>query len=616
MERFLTHCLRPLPPQAYKDGKIGVLDMETGIPYEDPLGGTYVISQVRLSDTPDSSYNFDNICDLLAFLFSKRVRGYTLYAHNGGHYDFLYVYQYLSAHTNDYPGLTIKPKMRKDGHILELCITRHKQTIRLRDSYVLIPTSLEQLTEALAPEWHKKDRTWKIRPETQHLYDQFLPDGKKRHWQYDQHGAFTYNYFNPESPQDMEYLDFDTRGLLEGLLVYFKLIHKTFGVNCSLTASGTALKAWQRTMQPDEYHWRQRPEVETFCRHNYSGGLVFLTTLKECHHLVQVDENAKYAAMMRRGVPIGTAVEVEREYPGYPGFYQCYVDVPTSERYPWIPNKEHDLQWARGQFSCVLTTLEIDYARSLGYPIIVGHGYIFQKIGLIFNTFVDMCERLELPNKKNAIGFAVKIFRNSLYGRFALRSDGQRIAFFLDEPTFPWTPVIREDGNAVQGVYYHEDILNHPCMQVHWAAWITAHARISENQLARATHAVYGDTDCVVSFKEQIEQAIARGVIKIGPKYGEYKIEHQYKSFQAYGPKNYTGVDIDDITIDKAKGMPRDLIGDRSRTEIPYTSVNSLKSLMKTGTIAMTRMRSFSSIANSHSWQVEDDLEVWPILIS
>ena len=614
--KFKTHLLKRLPDQKYDDKPYAMVDIETGILGELTLGGSLVYGQLRFSDSPEHKTEFYSEREFFELLLKSAFRGKKVYAHNGMGYDFLYCARFFKMHADEYKGLSINCLIRGDGRVIEMTLTRNKHVVKLRDTLTLIQGSLKEISHAIAPEYEKLERVWENE------------DG-------------SINYFDPRNPEDIAYADNDVVGLLVSFDRYKRIIYETFGVNVGLTAASTAMKAWRHSFDESQFYWRQRPAVEDLCRESYAGGLVFLTTTDCCVDMVHVDYNAMFAAAMRLGVPVGSGCKVDgwRDYA--PGFYRCTVDVPEDEVYPFIPyfigeGQYRTMQWRRGHFATTLPSITIEYARSLGYHIDVGEGYIFEGIEKIFDTILEKCEAIEREHKGDALGMAAKAIRNSLYGKFGARPVAERL-FIGDDPDGVLTPVCDPQTSIPEDhVFKIKEPLSEPYMMPHWASWITAQARILLNKTARATHAVYGDTDSCVFPRENLTSALETGVFVIGKAYGQIKVEHEYEAFIPVAPKNYlayTTPEEDKETgemvnkwVDRMKGIPKKeldtlkhlLASTGDLTTVHYHGMISMRTLLTNATneLIIPRHRKYSDISSSTSWERHCDGSVWARMVS
>lgn len=619
--KFMTHRLSGIAAQAYDDKPFWVLDIETGIPGDsDTLGGRLVCAQMRFSDDKHTPYWFYDESSLLDFILSKPCRGCKIYAHNGAGYDYLYVIKYLLTHKEEFSGVECNYLMRGDGRVICATLTKNKHAVKLLDTFHVFPKSLKSFTEMFAPEYVKKDRTWKN------------DDG-------------SFNWFDPTLPDDREYLDYDCLGLIEAIDKFRYLLHKTFGINMSMTAAGTAMKAWRVTLKKDDAYWRcSRERVEDFIRQSYCGGYVFLTTTKRLYDRAHIDINAAYADAMRKGVPSGVAAGTLSYRTGYPGFYRVIAYCPDNEQYPIVPLKRATgVVYPVGEhFETIIPSCTYEYALSIGYTFTILEGYVFDEIVYPFDTFLDRCQQLELDHEGTPIKEVAKLLRNSLYGKFGMNKHTERIVY-TDNPKELAEPLMdKVTGEIIDDFYVEEEELSAAYMQIQWASWITAQTRIRTHQIARAGQASYGDTDSADMSVEACQTLIDRGDIVIGKRYGEIKIEHGFAWFEAHAPKDYVGYLADkewesyakkehakflagkrqkdvgekERYVHRAKSMPRDKITVAEHIAAPvanvqkeYQSVISFSGLVKKpdAPLVIPRKRSYSTLKNSASWQEMPD---------
>lgn len=584
--------------------KLISVDIETGLPGEETLGGSLVLGCWIHEDDPETPHWFTTIEEWVDAIFHKANRSCVWVAHNGGEFDYKYLLEYLVEHASDYPGMKTELVCRKDGRVIAIVLRYQKRKYTLMDSFALVPVSLRAMTKALAPEWAKKEREWTN------------PDG-------------TTNYFRPDDPTDREYLFFDTRGLVEAMRKYKDTIFELFRVNTSYTAGGTAMRAWRASLPRSAAYWRQRSSVERYGREAYKGGLVFLTTTKKQFDMVHVDVNAMYAWAMLQGVPVGSGSYTRYEEPEFPGIYRVHMHVPETEQYPFLATNDSPPLRPRGSFDTTVTSIELAEARNRGYAYEVIDGFIFDGLGKPFDKFIRKCESLEQDHKGDAIGFGVKIMRNSLYGKFGTVPVAAE--YILSEtPPDDSTPVINpQTGEIISYLHTKLEIIDEPYLQPVWAAFITAHARIRLSCLATTLHAVYGDTDSVVFPAELLEAALSDGTLTVSKLYGDVKVEHSYEWFQTGGPKNYQALVKDpapneDEMVDKVKGIPRNKVISEEHTRalngekvnVKFLSMNSTLSVLKRHVErAQERQRHYSLLANSVQWQASEDGSVWPVLV-
>jgi hypothetical protein len=331
-----------------------------------------------------------------------------------------------------------------------------------------------------------------------------------------------------------------------------------------------------------------------------------------------------YAWAMRQGVPVGSGTYTSYELPDLPGVYRCTVAVNRDIPFTFVPVRtKNGIHFPTGTFETYLATPTIESARTRGYRVTVHEGYVFDEIKPVFDGFVEQCERIEMEHKGTALGDAIKILRNSGYGKFAQGKIG-RDYLIADELPDEYTPVIDEaTGELNDHLGYIETERSQSHMMIVWGLWITSHARIHLADAVYAIgphHVINGDTDSITASTGAVLDAINRGVIEISKRYGDWKIDKTFVVFQPIAPKNYLGRKSDGTWVQRSKGTPLALLDVESHLRaangetisIQMTSVNKPLAMMKDAKpSAQTRKRTVSNIANSPGWWVDQGV-VYP----
>lgn len=570
-------------PRRNRQRPIIAVDIET-----DDLGGDFIIG-MWLAEDEEQPTIFTTIEQWVDALFSKKYRGYTWYAHNGGEYDFKYLINALRERAKERKTL-INPVCSGD-RVIGFVIKEQKRRIELRDSFALMPSSLAKLSKSFAPEYAKKDIG--------------LGEGVT---------------FDPHNDEHMEYLEYDVRGLLLTIQRFRETVLELFGVPCGWTAPSTALRAWMKTIPPEKLYWRLNRHAEAFIRHCYYGGLVFLSRNDTVEDCVSVDFNSMYPSVMRDfGVPTGLAFRCADFMPECIGFYQVIAHVPEDCPFTMVAYKEAGgVLWPTGDFETYITSIEMAFAEQHGCSFEFLDGYIFDEHEMIFQDFIDQCERQRIEFKGTGREDVIKIMQNGLYGKFGSRS--QVMSYLLcdesDVDYEQWTPVhdVRT-GVRIEGFYFKPEAVEDAHIMPHWASYITAQARL---RLAGAVYGcgpedvIYGDTDSITMRRSAYERGIASGALVEGVKYGMVKLEHEYVTFRAGGPKNYQGLLTDGNYVDKAKGIAKRVVNpeeharalDGESVTVTYRSTNGSLAMLKNPKkpIGEQRKRTYSSLQNSKGW--------------
>jgi hypothetical protein len=236
-----------------------------------------------------------------------------------------------------------------------------------------------------------------------------------------------------------------------------------------------------------------------------------------------------------------------------------------------------------------------------------------------------------------ALSTVGKLLGNGLYGKFGSRPVHDEWMLSRVRPGPEWVPpafdALDDDaGDAHDWLWTRTDAkLTAPYLLPHWAAWITAGARLRLLGLVESVggRVLYADTDSVTVPAATVDTATAAGRLIIGAGFGECKIERRWSRFRALGPKVVQGVDADPCPPDckvhpgggafhaiyKAKGIPRDQVAaafDPDRPSVEWDSANGSLRVLRGADMLTHRNRRLSDLANSYAWQVADG-EIRPI---
>lgn len=578
-------CMRYQKPDTSVK-RYAVFDIETN-----GLGGSFLAGGWQVEGEQEVTFFTDFGC-LFAAMLCKKNRGVIWYMHNGYEYDFKYLLGYLETECH---GVVVECACR-GSRIVRVKLKHSKQTVELRDSFHLFQKSLKEVTKLYSTE------------EKGYL-------------------DFTKVVYDHSNQVHRDYLRRDVCSLLEAVRRLDAIIYDTFGQHLRATLPATSLACFKTTIPTERLIWRQRQEVEEFCRAGYYGGMVFLTTLREQHDQMHLDFNAMYAAsMLCYGAPVGCAAYTTHFVDEMSGFYRVRING-EHVLFPFIPSRlrEGGVYYPREWTETIIDSDTYRYARSVGYEIELIEGYVFDHDPDIFRPFLEKCQAIELAHKDerdkvDAIGATMKSLRNSCYGIFGLKPDGGTTLRYTDEETH--SPAIDEQTGEMLFHYEEiEEIIQAGYMQPGWAAWITAHARLI---LAQAVYAagpanvVYGDTDSLVVTELGMKRAIKKGTITVGRKYGDVKIEARYQSFRAFAPKNYQFIKADGRSGGKANGVPRkrwSFVGQRYKRPVTLRGVmRSTRTMLKqdTGMVLDVQHRGYSDIGQSAAWEACADGSVMP----
>lgn len=475
-------------------------------------------------------------------------------------------------------------KMRTSSDAYGVDVTKQ---FKLRDSFALFPESLKSFTKIFSPEYTKLE----------------IDDVA---------------HFDLNNPAHREYALMDAKALYFALTNYFALLEERFSIRPAGTIAGTAVKAWEATLDEGEiYYPSTGKEYIKFVRSAYYGGLTGLTTTNEIHNCSTYDINSSYPAVMEQfGVPYGQhyiAKSIEHINQDTPGFVDITIHAPLDIIVPILPCRgdKGQMQWRRGDFRTVVSIPELFFALQHGYEIIKFHSaMVYKSLVRPFHAIVDKCRSLRYEFKGTAIEKAAKLIQNSLYGKFGTREE--RIQF-----------KVIGDGDSVLGltptelsdrVYSFLERNDETRAIPEWAAWITAQARL---KLLAAIYevgpenVVYFDTDSITTTVEFPANLIDE------KEYGKFKLEKTWSVFKAVAPKVYAGQIVGQGPAIKAKGLPFSRVAadagkyarmlmQGEQISLQYQSISSLAVYIKTGKNQTYTDRRISNLANSTNWIVDD----------
>lgn len=513
-------------------------------------------------------------------------------AHNLGGYESLYFFEDETAEFLIERGWNVEAIGPK-GRPCLLILTREDREIKVWDSYSLIRMPLKDATAMFNERYTKIEREedWSVA-------------------------------FDLSKESDREYLRHDVLSLQEVCSTFRAYFKAAFNVEPGYSLPSSGVRAFRRTM-PHNVEYRNITNWgEEKIRNAYRGGRVIVRDSFVHKCVEKYDFNSMYPAVMRDcGVPVGNDYWSPREIVNRPGYVNLIVDIPRSTP-PWrCVLSDSAKRFPTGVFETWCATDEWEQAKEWGAELLeFKQGIYFDRIEHVFTSFVDLCERLRTEAKrdgKKALEKMVKLCQNSLYGKFGQRRDVLSVQISAERVGVP----ITVSGGVSDYVYEVPAETASNEIMPHWAAWITAQARL---RLCRSidhvsNYFVYADTDSIlVDFGRDTDTEItavsltsgldnmddnhvtqqrseARSALEklpIGKRYGELKHEGTVRDFFTVAPKTYSGYDGDTGEhVCAAKGIPkraatrdnlsRARLGDKVRAEI--TSVRSLKSSVKYG---------------------------------
>lgn len=536
----------------------GVFDIETahwdqfvvgGVLLDGPKGGDVIIDDWRTED--------DLVDEILA------VEG-TIWGHNAGCYDSLWLLEH------------VRRRGKRAGIICagSRIVALEIGDLTVRDSYALIPFSLDEASGI-----------GKIRKEKTGLACRCGRDCGG-------YCAISRDMRRDEMGRLKHYLEHDLRALrstLESLFDYADnnniILAGTVGASAYKTAAA------ELGLPPADWHIpraRMAPSrAYAFARSGYGGGRTQSfrpdSPAGERWDLVSAYPAALATIDLPCGEPTFWARAGKPYREGLDGIFQATVDVPRDTFIPPLPYRLKDrIAYPTGSFAGAWAGNELRYAESVGVRVLnIASAIVWDDSRPLLR---DFCRRIwglrDAAGPKTALGKWLKWLANSLTGKCAQRPTRQAIELnpsklracpasaacygVLCSPqlgcchhrcygTCGRHEYLDREGHIAAREVYHLA----KCAHVHWAAYLTAHTRLTLHaQLIDdglgGISAVYCDTDSCF--------AEAPRTKNIGHQLGQWKPEGPYRNMVTIAPKTYRFEAVtpagERALVARSKGIP------------------------------------------------------------
>ena len=357
-------------------------------------------------ETPVNHIGEDCVKKFLTSYLQHRYRfPHICFAHNGGKFDMLSVFYLIqNDHWFQTNGYTADIPFLVNGRILSLKIRdKNKHCWVFRDSFSLLPESLEDLCNGFKPDVMKWDK--------KHVEALFKTD------------------FYDNQEEWIQYCNNDCISLHQ-ILCKFDDTIKEIGGSIGVTASSTGMRSFR-------YGFQKHP-IATYYEYNdrfrnaYYGGRceIFSQMMLEDDGPWYVgDINSMYPYVMRNyKFPVGKPYKVDytmgSDCRGKVGIMKCKVYAPENLNVPFLPLHAPDgkLLFPIGEWEGWYDFCEIEKALKLGYLIDPLITYEFEG-AYIFKDFIDSLYKIKMENADNAKGRVAKLLMNSTYGKFGEKEE-------------------------------------------------------------------------------------------------------------------------------------------------------------------------------------------------
>lgn len=327
----------------------------------------------------------------------------TIYAHNGGQWDWCSLAHFILTEGKQ-PGMRLEV-VRATSRMIMMRLKRGdgKHTIKFCDSLYLLRSNLDQLGKVM------------------------LGRGKA-----ETGGDLPHVIKKRDPAAYYEYLRTDCELLLLCLETALNLIHTQIAKvdRLGTTIGSTAMKIFRTGFVKEEISVPLDSTQKEFLREGYRGGRVEVFRSGYYDKINVYDINSLYpAAMVSVEYPISGAMEPSGTVRfNRAGIYRVKFSQTNRRVAPVLMADGSGVYDGEG----VYFTPELRLLREIGADIECLGGYDFPDVGEPFKEYVDTLYKFRLKDKNGALGLLAKYLLNSLYGKFAQRSDQESLEYLTE----------------------------------------------------------------------------------------------------------------------------------------------------------------------------------------
>lgn len=513
------------------------------------------------------------------FLIKHRDR-WILYAHNAFNFDFKRInWEWLAE-----LGFCADFLTGNDGSIKSITLEKDGYQWYIRDSYLLIPMTLDKATKTFSPE------TLKIKRKV----------------------SFEFKVFDPDDKEETEYAIQDSVALYHTIETVDKLLLKLFGVSIhhGATLPSIAFRAFRQQLERGERQVKRKGviikekipgeefegisyQVAHAARESYHGGQTIAFKTGLFTDVISLDANSMYAhCMMNWELPTGGVTHfIGLPKNINPNRCLCLAIVHIDNGvFPLLKTKDKNRHV--GNFSGTVSgwywLFELEKQRELGGTFEVIESYVWKETTDCAKRFAAMCREFRMMDYFGAMGAIAKLIGNSTYGKFAQMVAAAFLVLSKEEPEGGIPFYEPTTGKVIKSVWYVPSRPNFSADLTHWASFITAKARMvltDAIQKIGFDRIIYCDTDSIFFERKYLDSVLSI----MGNEYGQFKIEKGSAErgiiFRAIAPKAYIYPDEDGGFVYKNKGIPAKSISTNITVsgKVSYIQSNALSQMLKNG---------------------------------
>nr|YP_010134861.1 DNA polymerase [Xerocomus impolitus]QWM94549.1 DNA polymerase [Xerocomus impolitus]QWM97181.1 DNA polymerase [Xerocomus impolitus]UHB41864.1 DNA polymerase [Xerocomus impolitus] len=544
-------------------------------------------------------------------LFDLNLKDTDIYFHNLSGFDVNFLLNPLL----NIKGVKSEIMLREDKFI-QIKITYGKSSFNIKDSLLILPGSLMNLSKSFKIETPKEIFPRKLFEKETFPADyitEIVPDYNK-YFNHSEVSLDDYkNYcslFENKSwslkTETLKYVDIDCIALHQILIKFGNIIYDRWGIDIKHTPTLPALcfKIYRSRYMPKDTIPIITGIPYRDIKQSYTGGSTDMY-IPYGENIWCYDVNSLYpTAMKNYKYPVGKFItfnnlinlsisELENLFGRKLfGFIEANIDCPENLLHPVLQIRREVNNNLRtfspsGTFTGWFHTEEILEAMKLGYKINIISGYLFEE-AQIFNDYIDDLYQIKMDADKNKDGvwrLISKNLMNSLYGRFGMNQylsnnvvidkDDAQLENIFDEAQIE-DIIELDDKLLIQYLpkgfdsYSYQENLELD-ISVVIASSVTAYSRIIMSKFKNNDNynLHYTDTDSLyMSFKSDTDRLAFEKCFVDPLKLGYLKIENPkingefvpYERFYFLGPKFYVGIlnnEIDFSSKTKIRGLQK-----------------------------------------------------------
>lgn len=520
-------------------------------------------------------------------LFSLNLKNTDIYFHNLSGFDINFILKPLL----NMEGVKADIMLREDKFI-QVKITYNKSSFNIKDSLLLLPGSLMNLSKSFKIETPKEIFPRKLF-EKETFEADFISNTVPDYIKYFNNSEVSLDDYNNYCKQfegkiwslqteTLKYVNIDCIALHQILIKFGNMIFNMWGVDIKHTPTLPALcfKIYRAKYMPE----KTIPIITGIpyrdIRKSYTGGATEMY-IPYGENLYHYDINSLYpTSMFRFDMPIGNIKQftgnildiMDNPF----GFFKCKITSPEFLNNPILQIRYNDRTISPlGTFTGWFFSEELFNSLKYGYTFEIIEGYLFERNN-IFKDYVSVLHQIkQSTDKSNPMYLIAKLLLNSLYGKFGMTDDlanhvvidSNKLDEIIDSNNKTKITTIELDEDLFL-VSYHDvdddkfiDDYTSFDISVGVASAITAYSRVIMTQFKNLpdNKMFYTDTDSAVMEKPLDDYLVGKHL-------GQMVLEKEYVEFVALAPKVYGGILNNGKIITKVKGFKNSITFDNLKS--------------------------------------------------